>query len=267
MQPTFTHYLNRRTAVYSMAADSEKTIVLIHGNSVHAGFFEPLMELLVQNGFNAVAFDLPGHGNSDKWNPEEYNTPNLLNLFLHVIENYGRGETGIFGFSLGGVFLIELLPLLKEKHKIAIAGSPPLNSSNDVSHAYILNEKVLKVFQGEFTRADALDYYHGILTYGDQNRKEEILQSVLATDPNLRLALAVMVGEIKGQVETINRYPGEFCMLHAEREAVVSLPYLQQLKLKNLWKNQIHIIPNCGHGFFIDNPKDTALVLAEFFNS
>jgi pimeloyl-ACP methyl ester carboxylesterase len=243
MQSTYLYYLNRRVAVYKMEAGSKKTIVLIHGNSVHAGFFEPLMQLLALGGFDVVTFDLPGHGNSEKWAPEDYTKSNLLDLFLRVVEKYGVGETGLFGFSLGGVFLIELLPSLKNIQKVAIAGSPPLDAASDVGKAYILNEKVLKVFQGEYTGQDALDYYEGILSYGDMNFKEEILQSLLAADPEFRMACGRMVGEIQNQVAMINRFPGEFCLLHAAHDKVVNLEYLRNLKINNLWNTEVRKPP------------------------
>lgn len=266
MQPTYSYYLNRRTAVYKMEAGTEKTIVMIHGNSLQAGFFEPLMKLLNHGGYNLITFDLPGHGNSEKWETEQYTTPHLVKLFLHVIENFGVGEISLFGFSLGGVFLIELLPYLKNIRKVAIAGSPPINAGTDLGTAYILNEKVLKVFQGVFLFQDAIDYYDGILSYGNENFKEEILQSVLATDPEFRVACGKMVGEIKNQVEIINQFPGEICLLHAEHDMVVNLLYLQGLKIKNLWNSSVQVVPNCGHGFFLDNTEGLAYLLTRFFS-
>jgi pimeloyl-ACP methyl ester carboxylesterase len=261
-----TRFLNKKIAVYSSGQEYNNSIVCLHGNSVHAGFFNPLTELLVKNKFKVITFDLPGHGNSEKWSSTEYSMRNLVALFLSIIGKYGTNNTNLIGFSLGGVFLIELLPFVDKSVKVAIAGSPPINTPDDIPLAYFLNEKVMNVFRGDYEISNAEDFYSSILSYANNNYKKEILGSLMATDPEFRVQCGRIMGEINNQVFTINNFKGEICVLHAEYDAVVNLNYLKGLRINNLWKNEIQIIKNCGHGFFLDNPHDLADTLTEFFS-
>ena len=74
-----------------------------------------------------------------------------------------------------------------------------------------------------------------------------------------------MVTAITHQVTTLNSFPGEVCILHAADDKVVNFEYLQKLKLNRLWKNTVQVVPDCGHGFFIDNHVGLANILIEFF--
>ena len=47
---------------YFSLASNHKTIVLIHGYYDHVGLYGHLIKILLQQGYNVLAYDLPGHG-------------------------------------------------------------------------------------------------------------------------------------------------------------------------------------------------------------
>lgn len=88
------------------------TVVLLHGYLNHAGQFRHLIASLVENGFAAGVFDLPGHGLSSGNRGEietfeQYVT--VVEDFIKATRTYLDGPYHAVGFSAGAAILIEML--------------------------------------------------------------------------------------------------------------------------------------------------------------
>ncbi|MDR7093531.1 alpha/beta fold hydrolase [Hydrogenophaga laconesensis] len=77
-------------------------VVLIHGLSTRADRWKGAMEHLAEQGFRAIAFDLPGHGLADKPPAFDYTSQGLATYTLAVMDALGIPEAHLVGTSLGG---------------------------------------------------------------------------------------------------------------------------------------------------------------------
>ena len=139
MKSSFIKCLGKSIAVYEYGNDSHPAILMIHGNSVHSGFFIPLIRLL-ESQYHIITLDLPGHKHSDAWEKHNFNRKNLALLINLVLEHFKIKEVNAFGFSMGGFILLESFDLVPAIKKLSIAGHPPLSSMEDMQAAYYLNK-------------------------------------------------------------------------------------------------------------------------------
>ena len=77
-------------------------VVFIHGLSTRADRWKGAMEHLAEQGFRAIAFDLPGHGLADKPPAFDYTSQGLATFTLAVMDALGIAEAHLVGTSLGG---------------------------------------------------------------------------------------------------------------------------------------------------------------------
>lgn len=81
---------------------SGPVVVFIHGLSTRADRWKGAMEHAAQLGFHAIAFDLPGHGLSDKPPAFDYSSSGLARYALSVMDALGIQRAHLVGTSLGG---------------------------------------------------------------------------------------------------------------------------------------------------------------------
>src|ERR1700757_3489336 len=87
------HYLD-------WGGDSGRTIVLCHGGSAHAQWWDYLAPLLTPYG-RVVALDFRGHGRSQWAVPPNYGPPAYMEDTRALIENLGQ-RVILVGHSMGG---------------------------------------------------------------------------------------------------------------------------------------------------------------------
>jgi pimeloyl-ACP methyl ester carboxylesterase len=80
------------------------TIVLVHGNSANAWWWEPLADVLARNGrFRMIAPDLRGHGDSEWVRPPAYQPQHYAADLARLIDEIGLRDPLIAGHSMGGI--------------------------------------------------------------------------------------------------------------------------------------------------------------------
>lgn len=78
-------------------------VVLVHGWGCSAYVFRFNMPALADGGFRIIAFDLKGHGLSDKpQRPDEYTIDALVEHLREVLDALGLERPALAGHSLGG---------------------------------------------------------------------------------------------------------------------------------------------------------------------
>ena len=93
-----------RIAALAWGPRSAQTLVLVHGGAAHAQWWAPLAPLLADR-FRVVAFDMSGHGDSDR--RETYSVATWADEVLAVAEaGGGSGRPIVVGHSMGGFITI-----------------------------------------------------------------------------------------------------------------------------------------------------------------
>lgn len=95
-------------------------LLFIHGFALNSTVWECAQQKFCELGYTSVAFDLPGHGLSDKpVDINQLNGPALLNDITQVITQLGLVRPVIIGHSLGG-FLTLAYALQNQSNLTAI---------------------------------------------------------------------------------------------------------------------------------------------------
>jgi pimeloyl-ACP methyl ester carboxylesterase len=92
---------------YYVAGDEgSHPLLLVHGYNSSARFFRPAMEALSQR-WRVVAPDLPGHGDSQPWDPDEDVVEQWV-MLTGFLEAIGIDRMAVLGSSRGGAVALQL---------------------------------------------------------------------------------------------------------------------------------------------------------------
>lgn len=250
--------------MYEYGNVSNPALLFIHGNSAPSVFFLPLIRLL-ESKYYIITLDLPGHNQSKEWEKEDFSTENLSLLFNTVLEYFHIREADAFGFSMGGLLLLECFDSMPAIKKLAIAGHPPLSSADDLAQAYNLNEDVSLYLKGPLTDAEIERIYNAVIAIDNKQVKNEIKKALRETSPAFREGCTDIVTHVTNQVTKLNNSKVPVALIHATQDQAIQSDYLYKLQIKNLWEQKIQLIPDCGHLCIIEKPEDLAKVLDRFF--
>lgn len=85
-----------------LEAGEGPAVLFIHGLSTRADRWRAALGEFAQQGFRAIAFDLPGHGLADKGPGFDYSSPALASYTLQLLDALGIERAHFIGTSLGG---------------------------------------------------------------------------------------------------------------------------------------------------------------------
>ena len=93
---------NDGTSLYVKSWGTGKPVVLIHGWPLSGDSWDPISNVLADNGYQAIAYDRRGFGRSDQ--PSEgYDYDTFADDLAAVIESQAGGQdVALVGFSMGG---------------------------------------------------------------------------------------------------------------------------------------------------------------------
>jgi pimeloyl-ACP methyl ester carboxylesterase len=95
--------------VIESGAENDEAVVLVHGWGSCVYTFAEMLPALVAARYRVIAFDLPGHGLSDKPNDDSvYSTRALSDVVLEVASALGIRQFTIVGHSMGGLLALDL---------------------------------------------------------------------------------------------------------------------------------------------------------------
>lgn len=127
------------------------TVLLVHGWESNAARWQRLVRQLRAKGFNVVAVDGPGHGQSGS---RQFNVPLYANLLEAVVEHYQ--PQGLVGHSIGGFASIYLLHegQAPSVQQLAILGTPAELSHilDGFQRLLGLSSRVMRGFERVFRR-------------------------------------------------------------------------------------------------------------------
>jgi pimeloyl-ACP methyl ester carboxylesterase len=101
-------------------------VLLVHGWGSSVYSFSETIPAIAAAGYRAVAFDLPGHGLSDKpRDDEKYTTMSLANAVIEVADALELRRFSLVGHSLGGLLGLELAMRGEKRIERLILINPP----------------------------------------------------------------------------------------------------------------------------------------------
>lgn len=247
---------------------AEHTLFFVHGNSMSAALFKPLLQNPALSCFRIISLDLPGHGeNNPVVNPDSaYRFNALKYTIVSFVEKLGIDKLILLGHSLGGHLCIQLLPMLQEKVEgLVICGTPPLTSLTDGLNAFSPSVAMQHAYTGELTTEELNQL---ALAIGGNKHFETIKTTIQKCDPLFRptLGASLKTDSFANEQSILSLFKPKTLVFHGENDNLIQLDYLKKLNPAWLYQNNIQVIPNAGHLSFMDNTHYFIKTLVEYID-
>ncbi|MBL7896377.1 MAG: alpha/beta hydrolase [Bacteroidia bacterium] len=253
--------------VYYTGDIKKRALVFIHGNSLNSKTFQSQMENLP---FPVMAFDLPGHGLSDRYTDFEniYCLPGYVSALKNLVAEFGMSDFILAGHSLGGHIALEAAEELNQTKGLFIFGTPPIGIPPEMDKMFLPNPNIAHLFSKDISESDAMTVGMEFV-FNNQTLAADLKAMILNTDGNTRLNLGASIGkgQFKNEKEFVSKTNLPIGIVQGNKETLVNLEYIKELSIPNLWNNKINILENVGHIPQMENAEKFNSIIIDFCNS
>lgn len=226
-------------------------VLLIHGNSSCKEIFLHQLQALSKQGFGILAPDLPGHGASQNArNPRRtYSFPGYAAVMSALLDNLDLSTVHVLGWSLGGHIGLEMLAIDRRVRSLMIVGTPPIDPGPPaLKEAFIASAAMSLAGKRDFTTREARAYAESMLG-GAYHLTAPLLHAARRTDGNARYWMMKngLAGKGVDAAKLVGSKATPLAIVQGDRDAFVSLPYIQGLKYRSLWHKRVQVVPRTGH--------------------
>lgn len=248
-----------RTAFADIAvletSGSGTPVLLLHGNSTCKEVFRAQTESEVGRTHRLIAIDLPGHGESgNAQSAATYCLPGYADAISAVLDFLKVEDVILLGWSLGGHIALELLQRRAGIRGVVLTGAPPFGRGlTGMLRAFHLNPALLLATRARLDR-DEIEQLARIC-FG-RGADAHLTGMIARTDPKARRALfrSLLQGRGVNQRAAAEQSPVPLAVINGAREPFARLDYLESLDYGHLWDGCCHIIDDCGHAPFLEQP-------------
>jgi pimeloyl-ACP methyl ester carboxylesterase len=246
------------------SGDDGIPVLLIHGNSFCRGVFRNLMQGEIPRNHRLIAFDLPGHGESDDApDPQRsYTRPGLADAAVELLDKLGVAEVIVFGWSLGGHIGIEMMSRFPGMRGLMISGAPPVRH-NQMSQGFRGSPHRSVAGKEELSKADIDSLVESIF---GESAEAFLRHAVARADGRFRKRLfeASRAGEGVDQRSMVESSLVPLAVVNGGADPFVNLEYFDTVAYANLWESRCHRLSGLGHAPFWEAPGDFNPVLERF---
>lgn len=236
---------------WRQSAGSGPAIVLVHGNSASTRAFTRQLDSALGETYRIVAFDLPGHGDSD--NAAEpastYTIPGYARVLREVAGQLGVEDAVFAGWSLGGHIVLEAAPDLPRAKGFVIFGTPPLGLPPAMERAFLPTPAMAFTFAPELNEEQARAYVAAAFKPGVTDLPPDMVADVLRTDGRARanLAASIAPNSFRDEIDVVAGLKQPLAVLHGAQEQLINGDYFKPLSMPTLWRGAVQVIDNAGH--------------------
>jgi pimeloyl-ACP methyl ester carboxylesterase len=252
---------------FAASEGSGRPVIFVHGNSSSARTWYPVMSGPFGQRFRCLALDLPGHGDSAPADESaDYSMPGYAAVLAGFAQATGAADAVIVGWSLGGHIALEAAPVLPEAPGYVIFGAPPVASADQMGLAFLPNPAMNVGFTPAVDEEQARTFAASFTAPGSALALDEFTADILRTDGAARAGLIASIGagRFADEIAIVTALPRPLAILQGEGEQLVSLDYLRQLSIPNLWRGAVQVIPGAGHAPHREAPEAFAALLEQF---
>ncbi|SEJ79422.1 Pimeloyl-ACP methyl ester carboxylesterase [Dyadobacter sp. SG02] len=254
-----------RVSYLERTAETEKTILFIHGRAMSAQSWENQFNSEMLAPFRLIALDLPGHGMSDRISSHAdktlYSIRSLRDIIIEFISLIELADFIIVGLSLGAHTALQALPLLKNCRGI-FAMTMPATKPMRPDLMYHDLELLGQVFCDK-ARPENIERYSRLLLDPRAGQIPEFVKkSYYQTDPRIHegILLGLIDLDYEDETQIIKQTAIPVAIALGCGDQIHNLNYLSQYSFP-LWSGGYILIPDAGHLVAWENaPKVNSLI-------
>jgi pimeloyl-ACP methyl ester carboxylesterase len=231
------------------------TIILLHGSGLTHIVWSLTEQYLSNKGYNILAIDLPGHGNSE--GPSLKSIEEIAEWLEKIINKIEIQHLTILGHSQGCLEAIEYVSKYSSKIKnlILVGGSYKITVNQDLIDLASAGDKDSIKLMMKWA-------YEGSKKFIGGNPVEKIINSSRAIRETLAVDL-IACNNYKNGFEAAKSIKCPTLLIFGELDKMVSLE--KSKKFAELIPNaETYIIQNCGHMIMFENAFKMREKIAEF---
>ena len=231
------------------------TIILLHGSGLTHIVWSLTEQYLSNKGYNILALDLPGHGNSE--GPSLKSIEEIAEWLEKIINKIEIQHLTILGHSQGCLEAIEYVSKYSSKIKnlILVGGSYKITVNQDLIDLASAGDK-------DSIKLIMKWGYEGSKKFIGGNPVEKIINSSRAIREILAVDL-IACNNYKNGFEAAKSIKCPTLLIFGELDKMVSLE--KSKKFAELIPNaETYIIQNCGHMIMFENAFKMREKIAEF---
>lgn len=245
------------------------SVLFIHGNSLNAELFAPMLARPILSPYRLVSFDLPGHGSSPRAHDpgKDYGLLAYAEIVRELTEALGLGAPLLFGHSLGGHIAMQALAGGLDARGLFLLGTPPLGTPPDYAAAFNLAAAGDWIFRDKLSPAEIERTAASCMPPGI-SAPAELRRAIAETDPRARLELGASMGRdsLHDEAGFLSAWDRPVAVAVGRHDTFINLSYIEALSIPTLWRGAIQRPADAGHCPQIDQPDMLAAMLADFLD-
>ncbi len=242
------------TMHYIESQGKGQSVVFVHGNSSSSSTFQKQFQGWLGQKYHLLAFDLPGHGQSDRATQlPDYSLPGYAKKLEQLVKHLQLEDAIFVGWSLGGHIVLEAVNSLPDASGFVIFGTPPLAIPPNLATAFLPALSSGVGFKASITEAEATQFAKDFFAPNSKVDTQPFVAEILATDGNARAGLAASMSpdypyrKAMDEVEVVARMSKPLAIFQGAEEQLINPVYFDHLDLPTLWRGKVQLIPNSGH--------------------
>jgi pimeloyl-ACP methyl ester carboxylesterase len=238
------------------SGQGETPLVMIHGNSFCRGVFRHQLRSSLTANHRLIAFDLPGHGQSSNA-PDPKRTYTLSGFVDAVVELLGKlgiNNAIVFGWSLGGLIGMEMIPRFPGLRGLMISGAPPVDRDH-MAQAFKPSPQRELAGKQYFSPAEVDAFVQATI---GRSAEQFMRDAVALADGRFRKTLSSSFGASQGPDlrQIVESSPTPLAVVNGGAEPIVNLDYFDSVKYANLWNKHCYRLAGLGHAPFWERPEE-----------
>ena len=239
-------------------------LLLIMGLGGNLGMWEPLERELVPRGFQTITFDAPGTGSSTGWFLPR-RMPAIARVVQHLISALALGQVDVLGVSLGGAIAQQLTHQAPHRvRKLVLAATMPGVGGVPASPKVLLRMSTPRRYRDpEYFRRVAGSLYGGRSRTPEGSPAHGTAARFAA--PPSWAGYAHQLYSIQGwtSLPWLHRIRQRTLVMSGDDDPIVPLVNGRILAWR-IPRAHLHVVHSGGHLFLLEEPADSAAVIAQF---
>ena len=246
------------------SGQGEIPLVMIHGNSYCRGVFRHQLHSSLISNHRLIAFDLPGCGESSDAPDLErtYTLQGSADAAIEVLGKLGVTDAIVFGWSLGGLIGIEMIPRFAGLRGLMITGAPPVGP-DEIAQAIKSMPTLGLAFKEKLSPAEIDAFVQG--TVG-KSAEPFMCQAVARADGRFRTTAFAKFGENPGPTprQIVESSPTPIAVVNGGADPILNVDYVETVRYANLWQKHCYRLAGLGHAPFWESPGEFNPLLERF---